>query len=391
MDEEIYIVDPETIEGGGKKKKTPKPVLGTVSLILGLLAILFSLVGIGFLLAIPAIILGVISFRKKVQIKRSVVGLVLGSLSILISILIVGVAAYTTPIRESEAEYLKQTGVNLHLINLNIEEYFIEVDDGDVSFAKDVQEVIAQGLKIEPVEGYEDFDKEYKQDLKELANAVEEVKKGVEEKDEAKIKSEKEKIQNILKKDKGKDIRNFIRDRNLDTLVGFSKIEVMGSKYKLPKTLEREAKIKAEEEKVAAEKLAIKQEEEKRIAEEKAAAAAEAARIAAEQKAEEERVAYATGITFDQIAREPDVYKGKKMTITGEVVQIMEGTYVSALRVNVEGDYNRVVYVEYIPGSKRFLEGDQVTIKCVANGIRTYETVLGAQKSIPQVVADSIE
>ena len=67
----------------------------------------------------------------------------------------------------------------------------------------------------------------------------------------------------------------------------------------------------AEARKIEAEKIA----EQKKADEEKAAAEAAAA------KAAEEAQGYETGITYDQLARTPDQYKGKKVKFYGKVVQ----------------------------------------------------------------------
>ncbi len=50
-------------------------------------------------------------------------------------------------------------------------------------------------------------------------------------------------------------------------------------------------------------------------------AAEEAARLAAE-----EAQGYETGITYDNIARTPDEYTGKKVKFTGKVIQLIEGS-----------------------------------------------------------------
>lgn len=47
---------------------------------------------------------------------------------------------------------------------------------------------------------------------------------------------------------------------------------------------------------------------------------------AAAAKAAEEAQGYETGITYDQLARTPDDFKGKKVKFTGKVVQVIEGT-----------------------------------------------------------------
>ena len=74
----------------------------------------------------------------------------------------------------------------------------------------------------------------------------------------------------------------------------------------------------------------------------------EAEKAAAEEKARlekeaEEKVGYNTGITYNQLARTPDEYKGKKVKFYGRVAQVMEGEEIH-LRIAVSGNYNNVIY-----------------------------------------------
>lgn len=141
------------------------------------------------------------------------------------------------------------------------------------------------------------------------------------------------------------------------------------------------AKKKAEEE--AAKKA---EEEAKKAQEEEAKKAAEAAK-----KAEEE-ASYNTGITYDNLARTPDEYKGQKVKFTGKVIQVIEGTSENTLRIELDNDYNKVIIVGYKPSiaSKRVLENDSVTIKGTSIGIYTYKSTLGGNISIPGIYVNEI-
>ena len=112
----------------------------------------------------------------------------------------------------------------------------------------------------------------------------------------------------------------------------------------------------------------------------------------AAKKAEEEKVAYDTGITYEQLARTPDDYKGKKAKFTGKVVQLVEGNGENDLRIAVDGDYNNILYVTYDPKimSTRILENDYVTIKGTSSGIYSYKSTLGKKISVPLMQVDQI-
>lgn len=105
-------------------------------------------------------------------------------------------------------------------------------------------------------------------------------------------------------------------------------------------------------------------------------------------------------ISYKELARYPEKYQGQSIKFTGEVVQVMDGLFGSghALRVNVTKDeyglYDDTVYVEYLPASEeggRILEEDIITFYGMADGLETYESVMGQQISIPKITAMYID
>lgn len=125
----------------------------------------------------------------------------------------------------------------------------------------------------------------------------------------------------------------------------------------------------------------------------------ENAKIEAERQAQieqaeaEEKAGYDTGITYEQLARTPDDYVGKKVKFAGEVVQVLEGDDVVQIRFSVDSDYNLMLFCEYQKSivSERVLENDIVTIYGTSYGLYTYESALGSQITIPAVIIDKIE
>lgn len=149
-----------------------------------------------------------------------------------------------------------------------------------------------------------------------------------------------------------------------------------------------DAKNKAE-----AEKLRIEQEQQAK-AEKEAAEKAEAERAAAEAaaaKAAEEAKGYETGITYDQLARTPDDYQGKKVKFKGKVVQVIEGTSETQLRLAVNGDYDSILFCavpKELTSSTRILENDNITIMGVSNGLLSYQSTMGGTITIPSVIVN---
>lgn len=129
------------------------------------------------------------------------------------------------------------------------------------------------------------------------------------------------------------------------------------------------------------------------IAESEAAAKAAAESEAAAKAESEEKAGYETGITYDQLARTPDDYKGKLVKFTGTVLQVIEGGSEIQIRFAVNDDYDTVLYCGYSPDivSYRILEDDTITIYGKSLGLISYETTLGSTITIPAVSIDKID
>lgn len=97
--------------------------------------------------------------------------------------------------------------------------------------------------------------------------------------------------------------------------------------------------------------------------------------------------------TFKEVARNPDNWKGKKVTFTGRVLQVVEGTSETDLRVATDGEYDDVIMVGFKPSilnGTHVLEDDNVTIYGECIGQYTYTSTLGASISLPGVYADKV-
>ena len=140
--------------------------------------------------------------------------------------------------------------------------------------------------------------------------------------------------------------------------------------------------------------------EEKRIAEQEAEEKRkQEEEIARKQQEESEFKASCQTYTFEQMARNPENFKGTNVKVTGEVVQALYGTSGVDLRVNItkEGTYTTyytdTIYVVYYPeaGEDKILEGDIITIYGTSQGDYTYTSTLGASINLPLVYGKYIE
>ena len=101
-------------------------------------------------------------------------------------------------------------------------------------------------------------------------------------------------------------------------------------------------------------------------------------------------------ISYNELARNPGKHEGKMVKFTGKVFQVSEGLFSTTYMISVTnkgyGYYDDNVYVTYYGDNEdsRILEDDIVTFYGEYKGLKTYETVMGASRTIPQVTAKYI-
>lgn len=112
-----------------------------------------------------------------------------------------------------------------------------------------------------------------------------------------------------------------------------------------------------------------------------------------EKQEAEEKKGYDSGITYEQVSREPKTYSGKKVKFSGKVIQVSKGDSNIRLRVAVDGNYKNIILVEYDSSivSKNVLEDDKITVSGIFAGEISYKATSGATISVPGMLAKHIE
>jgi hypothetical protein len=142
---------------------------------------------------------------------------------------------------------------------------------------------------------------------------------------------------------------------------------------------------------------------EQKEAEEKARKEAEEqAKKEAEEKAKAEEEqnfkASCQAYTYEQMARNPEKFKGTNVKLTGEVVQALYNSNSVDLRVNItkKGNYSSyytdTVYITYntVAGEDKILDDDIITIYGTAMGDYSYTSTIGAKITLPLISAKYI-
>ena len=106
---------------------------------------------------------------------------------------------------------------------------------------------------------------------------------------------------------------------------------------------------------------------------------------------------YSTDFSYESLMRNPKQHKDKKYKISGKVMQVYNNEdpekYYSQLFFYKDGDYDQLINVYYDETklSSRFLEDDYITVWGTMQDLYSYETISGAQNTIPFIKADIIE
>ena len=112
------------------------------------------------------------------------------------------------------------------------------------------------------------------------------------------------------------------------------------------------------------------------------------------KKEAEKKKGYNTGITFDQLARNPEVNLNKKVKFSGKVLQVMQGDFEYQLRLAIDGNYDQVIFLrieKVLFEINRVLEDDYITIYGISDGLVEYKTVMGDTRSIPSITVEKHE
>ena len=115
--------------------------------------------------------------------------------------------------------------------------------------------------------------------------------------------------------------------------------------------------------------------------------------VSVNTETKEEYISSCQSLPFEDLARNPDSWKGTRLSYTGQVIQVVEPSYgdTVTLRVNVTQDEygwwddTIMATVEIPKGDDRILEDDIITFFGECDGMYTYESIFGESISIPKI------
>lgn len=100
-----------------------------------------------------------------------------------------------------------------------------------------------------------------------------------------------------------------------------------------------------------------------------------------------------TKANYDEFARLEDLHKDDLITVTGKVLQVLEGTFQNSIRLAVDSDSDKVLYLTADPDllSIRVLDDDNITVKGKYTGLYTYSSIRSGEITIPTARVESLE
>lgn len=96
----------------------------------------------------------------------------------------------------------------------------------------------------------------------------------------------------------------------------------------------------------------------------------------------------AVKVTYKKLAKNENTYMGDIVSVTGEVIQVLEGDDGYAeYRLALDEWWNDVVYLTYTrdKNEDRILEGDNITVYGMSRGLYTYESTEGVDITVPWI------
>ncbi|MDR0898934.1 MAG: hypothetical protein LBM27_01095 [Lactobacillaceae bacterium] len=119
-----------------------------------------------------------------------------------------------------------------------------------------------------------------------------------------------------------------------------------------------------------------------------------ASSVSSSLAAKEDPANYQTGVTYEQIARNPKSFVGKKVQFRGKAIQVIETNSETQVRLAVNGDYDSVVYVEIdksLLNDGRILENDLLTISGISADTITYDSTFGGSITLPAIIVEIVD
>lgn len=99
-----------------------------------------------------------------------------------------------------------------------------------------------------------------------------------------------------------------------------------------------------------------------------------------------------TAKTYSDYAKNPDAHGEEKISINGEIVQVIEGDIENEYRIAVDGNSDMIFYVTSTVSddTAHFIDDEKVVVNGVFGGLISYNSTLGGKITVPSCDADEM-
>ena len=100
-----------------------------------------------------------------------------------------------------------------------------------------------------------------------------------------------------------------------------------------------------------------------------------------------------TKTNYEDFARHENLHENEKLSFSGKVMQVVENSWGNAIRLAVDSDTDKIIYLTYDPDliSIRVLDDDILTVKGTYSGLYTYSSIRSGDITIPSATVESLE
>lgn len=100
-----------------------------------------------------------------------------------------------------------------------------------------------------------------------------------------------------------------------------------------------------------------------------------------------------TKTNYEDFARHEKLHENEKLSFSGKVMQVVENSWGNAIRLAVDSDTDKIIYLTYDPDliSIRVLDDDILTVKGTYSGLYTYSSIRSGDITIPSATVESLD
>lgn len=100
---------------------------------------------------------------------------------------------------------------------------------------------------------------------------------------------------------------------------------------------------------------------------------------------------YRPNTEYEDIARNPDKFKDALIIMSGQIGQVIDADEEYQYLIVADGNPDHIIYAHLLKDNPknsdlRLLEGDNIVVYALSNGLTKYETTEGSEREVPDII-----